>query len=76
MEQSRQPCGTESILRRIISGGVITFSLTVAILAGTVITVINQGETLARGGELNLGKALLTYITVYCMATYLALTAR
>lgn len=76
MEQSPQPCGTESILRRIIRGGVIKFSLTVAILGGTVITIINQGETLALGGELSLGKALLTYITFYCLATFLALTTR
>ena len=76
MEQSPQPCGTESIPRRIISGGVIKFSLTVAILGGTVITIINQGETLALGGELSLGKALLTYVTFYFLATFLALTTR
>jgi hypothetical protein len=57
-------------------GGVIKFLPTVAILGGTVITIINQGETLALGGELNLGKALLTYITLYCLATFLALTTR
>ena len=76
MEQSPKPCGTESILSRIISGGVIKFSLTVAILGGTVITIINQGETLALGGELSLGKALLTYVTFYFLATFLALTTR
>ncbi len=76
MEQSPKPCGAESILSRIISGDVIKFLLTVAILGGTVITIINQGETLALAGELGLGKALLTYITLYCMATYLALTTR
>jgi hypothetical protein len=76
MEQAPQPRGTESILGGMMSGGVIKFSLTVAILGGTVITIINQGETLALGGELNLGKALLTYITLYCLATFLALTTR
>ncbi len=76
MEQSPQPCGTESILRRIMSGGVIKYSLTVAIFGGTVITIINQGETLALGGGLSLGKAMLTYITFYCLATFLALTTR
>jgi polyferredoxin len=55
---------------------VIKYALTVAIFGGTVITIINQGETLALGGELSLGKALLTYITLYCLATYLALTTR
>ena len=68
--------GDESLLRRIFSGDVIKFSLTVAILGGTVITVINQGETLAVGGKLAVGKALLTYVTLYCMATFLALTDR
>ncbi len=76
MGQPRQFGGNESLLRRIMSGGVIKFSLTVAIVGGTVITLINQGETLALGGTLSLGKALLTYITLYLMATYLALTTR
>jgi hypothetical protein len=76
MGQPRQFRGNESLLRRIMSGSVINFSLTVAIVGGTVITLINQGETLALGGALSLGKALLTYITLYLMATYLALTTR
>ena len=38
--------------------------------------LISQGETIASGNELSLGKALLTYITLYFTATYLALTTR
>jgi hypothetical protein len=76
MEQTPKPYGTESILGQIMTGGVIKFSLTVAILGGTAIAIINQGETLVLGGELSLGKALLTYIILYCMATFLAITTR
>lgn len=76
MDRSPRPAGSESILRRMMNGGVIKFSLAAALVGGTIITIINQGDTLARGDELSLGKVLLTYITLYCMATYLALTTR
>ena len=57
-----------------MSRDVIKYSLAVALVGGTIVNLISQGETLASGDELSLGKIFLTYITLYCMATYLALT--
>lgn len=59
-----------------MSRSVIKYSLAVALVGGTIVNIISQGETLASRDELSLGKALLTYITLYLMATYLALTTR
>lgn len=55
----------EFAVLRLLAEGVIRFPLTVAILGGTVISIINQGEPLVRGDELSLGKVLLTYIILY-----------
>ena len=74
MDKSPRPGGSESILTMVMSRGVIKFSLVVALVGGTIVSLINQGETLASGDELSLGKVLLTYITLYCTATYLVIT--
>ena len=73
MDKSPRPGGSESILRLVMSRGVIEFSLAAALVGGTIVNLVNQGETLASGDELSLGKVLLTYITLYCTATYLAI---
>ena len=76
MDKSLWPGGSESILRLARSRSVIKFSVAVALVGGTIVNLISQGETLASGDELVLGKAFLTCITLYLTATYLALTTR
>ncbi len=76
MDKSLPPGGSESIPRLVMSRSVIKYSLAVALVGGTIVNIISQGETLASRDELSLGKALLTYITLYFTATYLALTTR
>lgn len=76
MDKSLRLGGSESILRLVMSRSVIKFSLAVAFVGGTIVNLISQGETIASGNELSLGKALLTYITLYFTASYLALTTR
>ena len=51
MDKSPRPGGTESILRLVMSRGVIEYSLAVALVGGTIVNLINQGETLASGDE-------------------------
>ena len=53
-----------------ISNGVPRRSFAVALIVGTILNLINQGDTLFGGVPLNLTKLLLTYVVPYCVATY------
>jgi hypothetical protein len=48
----------------------------VALVVGTILNLINQGDALLAGLPLNLAKALLTYAVPYCVATYGAVSYR
>jgi len=50
--------------------------LFVALIVGTVLNLINQGEVLFGDGKLNLAKIILTYAVPYCVATYGAVSYR
>jgi hypothetical protein len=50
-------------------------SAKVALIVGTVLNLINQGDALFRGEDVNFVKCLLTYAVPYCVATYGAVTA-
>ena len=51
-------------------------SLWVALVVGTVLNLINQGDALFGGGPVNLAKLALTYVVPYCVATYGAVSFR
>ena len=51
-------------------------SLVVALIVGTVLNLINQGDALFGGGHLNLTKIILTFVVPYCVATYGAVSYR
>jgi hypothetical protein len=51
-------------------------SFFLALVVGTVLNIINQGEILFGEGKLNLIKILLTYAVPYCVATYGAVSYR
>ena len=59
-----------------MADGVPGRSLRVALVVGTILNLINQGDVLLRGESLQLGKLLLTYIVPYCVATYGAVAYR
>ncbi len=54
---------------------VVRRSLTVALVVGTALVAINQGDRLVAGQGLDLMKAVLTYLVPYCVATYGAVSA-
>ncbi len=54
---------------------VVRRSLGVALVVGTLLIAINQGDRLLAGQGLDLMKALLTYIVPYGVATYGAVSA-
>lgn len=59
-----------------ISDGIPSRALSVAIVVGTILNLINQGDALFQGGSLDPIKAFLTYLVPYCVSTYGAVTYR
>ena len=60
----------ERIYQCCISDGVPRRSFLVALIVGTILNLINQGDALFGQGHLNLTKIFLTYAVPYCVATY------
>jgi hypothetical protein len=59
-----------------ISDGVPKRSLVVALIVGTILNLINQGDALVAGARLNLTKLILTFVVPYAVATYGAVSYR
>jgi hypothetical protein len=59
-----------------VSDGVPRRSLWVALLVGTILNLINQGDTLVSGQRLDFAKLALTYIVPYVVSTYGAVSFR
>jgi hypothetical protein len=59
-----------TVCRCCVSGGVPRRSFVVALIVGTILNLINQGEALLAAHSLNVAKLLLTYLVAYCVATY------
>ena len=59
-----------------LSGGVPKHSLIAAVVVGTILNLINQGDVVFAGGEIDLVKCALTYMVPYCVATYGAVYAK
>ena len=59
-----------------VSEGVPQRSLWVALVVGTILNLINQGDTLLLGQRLDFTKLALTYIVPYIVSTYGAVSFR
>ncbi len=59
-----------------VSGGVPRRSLIVSVIVGSILNLINQGDVLLGGGDVNILKIMLTYIVPYVVATYGAVSYR
>ena len=59
-----------------VADGVPRRSLVVALIVGTVLNLINQGDALFGEGHLNPTKIILTFAVPYCVATYGAVSYR
>jgi len=62
--------------RYALSDGVPKRSLIVALVVGTILNLINQGDALVAGTAVNMTKLLLTYLVPYCVSTYGAVSYR
>jgi hypothetical protein len=58
------------------SEGVPRRSLWVAVVVGTILNLINQGDTLLAGHPLDFAKLALTYLVPYLVSTYGAVSFR
>jgi hypothetical protein len=65
-----------AIWQCVIAPGVLRRSLAAAVIVGTVLNLINQGDALFAGKALDWLKVVLTYIVPYCVATYGAVAFR
>ena len=60
----------------VFERGIVRRSFILAVIVGTILNVINQGDALLTGTHLVAWKIALTYCVPYCVATYGAVTAR
>lgn len=64
------------VCRCCVSDGVPRRSFVVALIVGTILNLINQGDALLNGTVINVTKIILTYMVPYCVATYGAVSLR
>ena len=64
------------VCRCCVTDGVPRRSLIVALIVGTTLNLINQGDVILGGGQVNLAKVALTFMVPYCVATYGAVSDR
>jgi len=58
------------------SGGVPLRAFWVALVVGTILNSINQGDAILAGRSVSVGKLVLTYLVPYLVSTHGAVTAR
>jgi hypothetical protein len=59
-----------------VTDGVPRRSFLVALIVGTILNLINQGDALFAGRQVNFAKIILTFAVPYCVATYGAVSYR
>ncbi|HKS88612.1 MAG TPA: nitrate/nitrite transporter NrtS [Stellaceae bacterium] len=62
--------------RYATADGVPKRSLVIALIVGTILNAINQGDRLLLGMAPDITKLLLTYLVPYCVSTYGAVSYR
>lgn len=60
----------------IFGGGTPKKAFLTALLVGTILTLINHGDTIYQGIMPSLPKVLLTYCVPYCVTTWGAVTGK
>ena len=60
------------ILRHLLNPRIAKNAAHVALVVGSILNFINQGETIWSGQEVRWGNFLLNYVVPYCVSTYSA----
>jgi len=76
MSQSDSPPAAPSFWQLATGDGTPKQAFFTALVVGTILTAINQGDVIVDGGMPPLAKVLLTYCVPYCVATWGAITAK
>lgn len=61
-----------SLIQAALSWCIVKNSLKIALVIGTVLNLINQGEGLLHGGDISCFHLLMNYLVPYCVASYSA----
>ena len=67
--------GRYRALRRALSWSMARRSLATALIVGTILNVINQGDAVLSWGAVSWWKMVLTYCVPFCVATFGAYSA-
>jgi hypothetical protein len=62
-------------LRTVLRPPILTRSLWVAVVVGSILNLINQGDRLAAGAPLDWGKLTLTFVVPFLVASFGAWSA-
>jgi sulfur relay (sulfurtransferase) DsrF/TusC family protein len=62
--------GAKEALRAVLSWPAVRRSLGVALIVGTILNAINQGEAILAGAGIVVWKLLLTYAVPFVVASY------
>ena len=65
-----RPMETREAARRTFSGSALRRSLSVAVLVGTALNLINQGPEMLSGNWPVIWKVVLTYVVPFLVASY------
>ena len=76
MAAPEQPGQAPSFFALATSGGVPMRSCYTALVVGTLLTAVNQGDVIVDGEMPNLLKVLFNFLIPYCVATWGAVTAK
>ncbi len=60
----------QQLFRAMTSPKIVGNGIKVSLVVGTVLNLINQGESLLAGHEFMIGSALLNYLVPFCVACY------
>jgi hypothetical protein len=75
-EKGRLMSAIRHVIGLAVTDGVPLRAFWVAVIVGTVLNLINQGDALASGAHLNWAKLALTYAVPFAVSTHGAVSAR
>ena len=76
MKESSRSDATSNLIEMVTADGVLRRSLLTALVVGTILTAINQGDVILAGEVPQMVKIGLNYLVPYCVATYGVVSAK
>ena len=76
MKESSRSDATSNLIEMVTADGVLRRSLLTALVVGTILTAINQGDVILAGEAPQMVQIGLNYLVPYCVATCGAVSAK